>query len=137
MANGSKEHKASGDPEPPMRADDATKAGMSRKTKEMPVCDRSIKVLRSAGQTRLRPVRDLRWGRTTHPNKPNRFKSWCVNQIDGFPPKTKPTIYLTCCQWDTTKFGPVFEKNGCLRLIKDWGPPPPRPAPAGNGRFEI
>jgi hypothetical protein len=26
-------------------------------------------------------------GRTTHPDKPNRFKFWWVNQMDGFQPK--------------------------------------------------
>ena len=76
----------------------------------------------------------FRWGRTTHPNKPNRFKFWWVNQIDGFRPKQTQGIYLPCCQLDTTKFGPVFEKNGWSRPIKDLVPNSGAPERAGRSR---
>ena len=103
-----------------------TKAGMFRKTKEMPVYDHSIKALVYQDKRGGGPVRnwdsrfetseptapgrrgDFRWGRTTHPNKPNRFKFWWVNEIAGFRPRQSQDIYLPCCQLDTTKFGPVF-----------------------------
>jgi hypothetical protein len=58
----------------------------------------------------------FRLGRTS---KPNRLKFWRVNQIDRFRPKQSQAIYLPCCQLDTAKFGPVFEKNG-------WPWPSPR-----------
>jgi hypothetical protein len=59
--------------------------------------------------------------RTTHPNKPTRFKFWWVNQIDGFRRKQTQAIDLPSCQLDTAKFGPGFEKNGWSRPIKDLG----------------
>jgi hypothetical protein len=37
---------------------------------------------------------ELPIGRTTHPNKPNRFKFWWFNQIDGFRPKQTQAAYL-------------------------------------------
>jgi hypothetical protein len=67
---------------------------------------------------RLSPVpdgtrpRETRNFRIANPNKPNRLKFWWVNQVDGFRPKQTQVIYLTCCQSDTTKLGPVFGKNG-------------------------
>jgi hypothetical protein len=80
-----------------------TRAGMSQRTKEMPVYDRPIKLLQyhrtngveaagrnwdsrletsdrrpSPGTRRTGPRArwNFRFGRTTHPNKPNRFKFW-------------------------------------------------------------
>jgi hypothetical protein len=50
-------------------------------------------------------------GRTTNPNKPNGFKFWWVNQIDGFRPKQTQVIYLPSCELDTAKFGLFFEKS--------------------------
>ena len=103
---------------------------MSQKTKEMPVYDRSIKVLRTRRRPgeklgskietsgrRLSPVPDGTGPRETwnfriaNPNKPNRLKFLWVNQIDGFRPKQTQVIYLPCCQSDTAKLGPVFGKK--------------------------
>ncbi len=50
-------------------------------------------------------------GSTTNPNKPNRFKFWGINQIDGFRPRQTQAIYLPCCHSDTAKFGPVPRKK--------------------------
>jgi hypothetical protein len=92
------------------------RAGMFRKTKEISVYDRSIKVSQYPGPTSWRshgkPVgklgsrfetsdgmaqgdMDFPMGRRTHPNKPNRFKFWWVNQIDGFPAQANPSR-LSC-----------------------------------------
>jgi hypothetical protein len=101
-----------------------TRAGMSQKTKEMPVYDRLLrfcstrtKEVEAREKLRFKVMRlethgpgrgGISDGEATHRNKPNRFKFWWVNQIDRFRPKQTQVIYLPCCQLDTTKFGPVF-----------------------------
>jgi hypothetical protein len=115
-----------------------TRAGICQKTREMPIYDRSIKVLRYPGPTRWRPHEKPRFnvwdfrptaqgdvgfpiGRRINPNKPNRFKFWWVNQIDGFRPRQSQAIYLPCCQLDTARFGPVFEENGWFMTDQRFG----------------
>jgi hypothetical protein len=59
--------------------------------------------------------------RTTRPNKPNRFKFWWINQIDGLRPEQTQAIYLPFCELDTAKVGLFFEKNKWSQPIKDLG----------------
>jgi len=111
-----------------------TKAGMSRKTKGMPVYDRSIKVLlcRTNGvgpgdklgfktwtsEPTAQGEVEFRFKRATDRNEPNRLKFWWVSQIHGFRRKQTQAMYPPFYQLDTAKLGPFFEKFECgLRTI--------------------
>ena len=83
----------------------ASKAGMSMKIKDMPICDRSIKVW-GKGRRRFRVEGSSR-------NKPKRTNMRCSSQIQGFRPKQTQASYLTCNLWFTAKIGPVFSKFEC------------------------
>ena len=67
-------------------------------------------------RSRLQTDAGFRLGRKPSPNKPNGFKFWWVNQINGLRPKQTQVIYLQYRELNTAKFGLFFEKSGMSKL---------------------
>jgi len=87
-----------------------TKAGISMKIKDMPICDRPIKVLGEGGHRRVRTEGCWR-------NKPKRSKISWSKQIQEFRAKQTQASYLPSNLSVTAEIGQLFRKFECGRSL--------------------